>query len=209
LLSSELTSSLESAREVFGISDKFKWNDLLIRGGSEVKLTLASPIVRELLVRSAEGSLFAKEHIIKVINAGVRVLQNDANKNKKLGLQSHVRLTGEGLPFVMPFLSKQVITIDRELFEYLLKHDDAPLLDTITNEAMRAEIEKCSIGPIAVRVVGKFEKGNALDEARYWQPLDFPGWKGATSVRLSISKIDLKSLRNLYLSDNYDYDLTA
>jgi hypothetical protein len=208
----------------FGLGEDFaQWaqRELLVRAESAKALALCCPRVRDILVRSAEGNLFSRAHSLKVVHAGVRVLQNDAQKNKKLhnALGSHVRLAAEGSRYLVPRITRQCATLDRVTFEQLLalNGDSSLLLEHVQSLSVRAAVEKCSLGPMVCIVMahGEVKVGSVLDAARYgggtadpWA-LVYPAWRGAASLRLNVSKTDLKSLRNLFLSDAYDYDLTA
>jgi len=179
-------------------------------------VTLASPVLRDWLVRSANQTLFATNatHTLKVIQAGVRILQNDERKNKKLRdeLENHVRLTTEGLVYLAPHVTKQIVTLDRQTFENLLKLDgDASLpFESMMDPNLRFVLNECAIGPTALVVrVEVSAASSVLDFARYSKPLSFPAWRGASSLRLNVSKTYLKSLRNLFLSDEYTFDLSA
>lgn len=72
---------MEDMKQWFGMTD-FPGDLLLTKSETQFgKMTLVAPPLRDLLVRSHQGTLFpGSQEALRVINAGVRVVQNDLKR---------------------------------------------------------------------------------------------------------------------------------
>lgn len=93
--------------------------------------------------------------------------------------------------------------VGKEDFEALL--GAAPALRIDKMHAC-ASVQELLIGPVVVHVQHSVpQEASTLDRIRYGQRRSFVAWRGEVSLRLSVNKIDLRSLQNLFLSDSYAY----
>lgn len=174
-----------------------------------------------------------KSSDVNIINAGYKILDNDAKKNRKIAISCDWRIGNDALPFVLPYITNRIVNITFNDFLLLIRRDPSnpPYFSDFYSETanqlknMNGGLGGClfvvknNLQSRSLNILVDRDTNFAIDES--FKHLDlttlkdllqnkfiaFLGWRGATSVSHNIDKLMLKSLRNLYLSENYNYNI--
>jgi hypothetical protein len=198
--------------------------------------------------------------IMQVVNAGLKVFENEMKRNKKVQLKCYWRLSPESLNVIINDVKQRSIRIGTVDFVRMLQQTkDAPFIDTFQEPSATALKEMTGTGSPApcfshsialialtlympfikdigcmIWVVDPIGLGETLTDRqkklfaflficcihtmdclltlfvnRYSRPLCFAGWRGNVSAALWIDKIDIKSVQNIFLTDNYTFEFDA
>lgn len=172
---------------------------------------------------------------LNIINAGLKILENDKKKNKKANLQCMWRISDESLNALLPYISKRIIRISMKDFKMLIQRETpkAPFLSEFEQSA-REQLEKLegTQGGFVFIVENKDKLGinNSIDDPttgisvelliddieKYSldyllnnQFIAFMGWMGNNSAAHHIDKLKLLSYRNQYLTEDYSYNFDS
>lgn len=168
--------------------------------------------VHELLRRS-KGQRF--------VSAGIRFVENFAKKNKHLTLDCGWRITAEGLSGISHLLRRHVVQIGLEDFKTLLRLEK-PKFEEFT-EKLRKHLEQVAVagvGVVAINVIPSLDYEDLTSEQKEEKLSQMSkrerlihttnqwvmGWLGFTSFTLAIRKLELKSWKNLYLTNDYSFE---
>jgi len=189
---STLQSLISSTRPFYGLSPNLPLETLFTRSTRANKLYFGNSAICHFIRNSHANKL-------RIINAGVRIFTFDDKKNNKLNLNCQWRIMKEGLVYALPHITKQLLEVTFEDFLLLLKSDQPLYFEEFKNKDMQNLLEK------------KIEMGSVIMTVHVpsacvgTTSLNFIGWRGATSLNLFVKKKELESLRNLFLSPNYNY----
>lgn len=169
---------------------------------------------------------------LNIINAGLKILENDRKRNKKANLQCKWRISDESLHSLLPFISKRIVKISMKDFKMLIQRDTpkAPFLSEFEPSAKEQLESLEGIHGGFVFVVENEDKienytpiddkstsisielkpddieNYSLDYLLKNQFIAFLGWKGTNSAAHHIDKLKLLSYRNQYLTPDYSFN---
>lgn len=86
--------------------------------------------------------VYANENnFLQVINGGLRLLSNETGKNRKLTFECPWRISVEGLPFLLPYLTKRVLPLGLMDIVLLLVSKEPVMYSSFVEEKLRATLK--------------------------------------------------------------------
>jgi len=188
---STLQSLISTARPFYGLSPSLPLENLFTRSTRANKLYFGNSAISHFIRQSHTNNL-------RIINAGVRFFTFDEKINKKSKIKCQWRIMKEGLVYALPHITQRRLEISFEEFLLLLKSDQPLYFEEFKDKDTQHILEKkTEMGSVILNVNVPLCAGTTS--------LNFIGWRGATSLNLFVKKKELESLRNLFLSPNYNY----
>jgi len=106
----------------------------------------------------------------------------------------------EGLICLLPYITHQIVDIPFIDFSLLLRSKE-PVLFKNFSEDFRTILLPLECGSVILSV-----EIESTIKAGIKRRLRYIGWRGNTSFNLCVKKKELESLRNLFVSTNYNYN---
>jgi len=178
-LSKEMIPTVESIKNFFGLSDKFPMDQLFVRSEKSNSIYFVSTNVRDMMLNDDGKKL-------RVVNTGVKMWTK--HDSKDLVYDCAYRLSQEGIPPLLPYLSKRKVTIAEEDFKTLLTRKD-PFIKWFT-PAARDAINIVPSGSLIFVIEATTKKE--------WSGFACAGWRGKVSCHLNLPKEELNALRHLF-----------
>jgi tRNA (cytosine34-C5)-methyltransferase len=210
-LGSQSLPFLQEVREFYGIGTDFALEklNLLIRSKQEIdkrnnKIYFVNDLIYHIVLENNKA-IEEKRPELRLIHLGLRIFENEAKKNKKLELKCDWRLVPESLDVISSYITKRIVPIGRKDFEKLLS-DPEPVFFTELSEETGQLLKNLSLGCCIFQLQPEYNpNASSLTNTLYSKKLSFIGWRGYHSCKLFIPSLELQSLRNLYLSSDYNY----
>jgi len=183
--SKEMIPVWETIKKFFGIADNFSTDQLFVRSEKSNSFSFVSPNAREMLLNDDGRKL-------RVIHAGVKIITR--HDSKDMAYDCNYRLSQEGIPPLLPFMSKRKITIAEEDFKTLLTKKD-PFVKWFT-PAARDALNLIAPGSLVFVIEATTKKE--------WSGFACAGWRGKVSCHLNLPKDEANALRHLFGIPVYD-----
>jgi len=180
-LSEDLNRVIVQLREFYGLKPDFPTDQLMARGTASPVIYAISKGVREVLWSDARG-------LVQLINTGIRLFV----KHTPPGHTCPYRICQEGLGFVLPYVTKQILSVPREDFITLLKAKNPVRFDDLSpkfKEALLSQQLGCCIYVVEDHL---HEETN---------PLALCAWRANASTQLLVNKQELNAMRSLFLDE--------
>jgi len=177
-LTNEKDSELiENIRSFYGLNKDFPFEQLFCRSESGPCRSLY------LVTKAAKEAVQFNMHRVKFINMGVRVFERQDNKDPTCPCK--FRLTQEGAPMILPYLTKRKIPVFEEDIRLLLTRDEqsVPHLELAPSTQEAAKLECNVAGSVAFLYTPRPE-----DEKSVQCELVLAGWLGNATVRIYIHR---------------------
>jgi len=155
---STLSSVCVRVRAFFGIPDTFPLETLFTRSSQATKLYFANPAIRQFIYNKTSPDQLN----LRIINCGIRIFSNDNKKNKKIAasLACEWRIMREGLIYLLPYITKQIIHMTYPNFLLLLKADEPLYFGKFNDPDIQAILEKTEMGSVVLCVTVPTDKDN-------------------------------------------------
>jgi hypothetical protein len=141
--SKEIDSRTTYDSNFYGIRDDFPKSCLLTRSEKSPTIYFLTPGVGEILDGQATNAnlkvkrsclpLYSFDPIsnffLQIVHAGVKLFQRREYEDVKCGF----RICAEGLPYLLPYITKRRLTVSLEDFHQFFKHE-VPLLTEFSSE---------------------------------------------------------------------------
>ncbi len=124
---------------------------------------------------------------LRVVHAGVKVFEKNPSKN---GIFEY-RLRQEGVPFLLPYMTKRVVKMNMVDFTTLL-HKGALLMDNLTNEQAKTELKEM-VGGCVLLLLDDSENKQSIENSVFMS-----GWRGNMQLTLFVSKFEQQALMHAY-----------
>mmetsp|Transcript_11781 Transcript_11781/g.27657 ORF Transcript_11781/g.27657 Transcript_11781/m.27657 type:complete len:194 (+) Transcript_11781:335-916(+) len=122
------------------------------------------------------------------VHAGVKMFEKNPTKNEVFDY----RLRQEGVPFLLPFMTKRVLKVNKEDFITLITKRAMPMADLATPQA-KADCAAMDGGCLLF----------VLDTPEYQgsRSVFMAGWRGTQQLTLFVSKMEIQALSHKFKLD--------
>jgi hypothetical protein len=165
--------------DFYGIKDTFPLSQLF--SSSETtsnKIYFVAAAVKEMLAADGKGQMHT-------VHAGVKMFEKNPTKNETFDY----RLRQEGVPFLLPYMTKRVLKVGLEDFKTLIGKRALPMTDLKTPSA-KAECAAMASGCVLF----------LLDSPEYQgtRSVFMAGWRGTAQLTLFVSKMEIQALSHKF-----------
>lgn len=180
-LSGDWSPVVENIRNFYGLREDFPVSCLMTRSEKSPTVYFVAPGCMEVLeAQKLDPS-------IKIIHTGLKLFQKRALENVKC----EFRVCAEGLPYLLPFITKRKLTISVEDFHILFKNN-LPLFGEFSPEFAQ-QLQALDVGSAVVTVSFNRE---------HLKELSVPIWRAKASVGLFVARKEKAVLRKLIFDED-------
>ncbi|EGC37420.1 hypothetical protein DICPUDRAFT_30335 [Dictyostelium purpureum] len=179
LLSEEMKTQLNVAKEFYGLTDEFPMNNLLSRSDNSQKVYWASDSVMEIIKNPENKRL-------KIINCALKVFQ----RHDGLGsMDCPYRISQDSILWLEPFITKRIVTMTHDDLAKIIKYTEPKFVDFPS--AVREELVKLGPGCFSLKISGNLRETPSSG-------MTFSAWRGSTSMHLLVSKQEIQSYASIF-----------
>jgi len=179
-----IQGSFKLLRNFFGIKDDFPINQLMVRSLKNMKIYFMTKDCRGLFQADSKEQL-------RIVNAGVKLFA----KHDAKGTDCTYRIAQEGLHWLMPYITKRVLTITEKDFIRLLQVKDVSItqLEPETQAAAQKILStEGNAGSVVYSLSPKSTK---------FAGLSVTGWLSKHTVHLLVKKKEIDALKKLMIDE--------
>ncbi|KAK8968973.1 hypothetical protein KSP40_PGU012330 [Platanthera guangdongensis] len=179
-------NTINSIRSFYGISDVFPLDSHLVTRNCDAnhvkRIYYISESVRDILELN-----FKVGQKLKITSLGLKVFERQASKDNS-GTCTF-RLSSEGLPLLLPYIGKQILSASLEDFRHLLQYRTIKFPDFV--DADFRENASTLISGCCVIVLKEKNKEIFQDDS---SAIAIVCWKGKTNLSIMVSQLDAQEL---------------
>ncbi|XP_027179876.1 tRNA (cytosine(34)-C(5))-methyltransferase-like [Coffea eugenioides] len=183
-------SIVSKIKEFYGIKESFPFNGHLVTRNSDTshvkRIYYVSNSVKEVL----ELNLLAGQQL-KIASVGVKMFERQTSKEGTASACSF-RISSEGLPLLLPHVTKQILYASTVDFKHLLQYKSIKFAD-FTDAEFRSQASNLSLGCCILVLIKDNQK--APDTYQVDASSTAIGcWRGRNSISVMVTAIDCQEL---------------
>ncbi|KAL5992529.1 hypothetical protein ACLOJK_013448 [Asimina triloba] len=188
-------SIINSIRTFYGVSESFPFDGHLVTRNSDIQLVkriyYVSKSVHDVLEFNFQGG-----QQLKITSLGLKIFERQTSKEGTS--RCAYRISSEGLPLLLPYISKQILSASFADFEHLLRYRTIKFADFV-DATFGEKASKLILGCCVV-VLNQGDESSSGSIVVDPSTVAIGCWKGRSSLTVMVSQTDCKELlERLYL----------
>ncbi|XP_024974062.1 tRNA (cytosine(34)-C(5))-methyltransferase isoform X2 [Cynara cardunculus var. scolymus] len=181
---------LNGIKEFYGIPESFPFSNRLITRNSDTNHVKRIYYTSESVKNVVELNFLAGEQL-KITSIGLKMFERQTSKE---GTSSPCvfRISSEGLPLLLPHMTKQIACASPVDFKHLLQYKSIKFPDFVDN-GFREKIASVSLGCCVV-VLNRGNEGSSDPPKVDKSTIAIGCWKGRSSLSVMVTAIDCQEL---------------
>ncbi|KAL4579690.1 hypothetical protein LXL04_015847 [Taraxacum kok-saghyz] len=181
---------LANIKDFYGIRESFSFDHRLITRNSDTNHVKRIYYVSESVKNVVKLNFLAGQQL-KITSIGLKMFERQTSKEGNCS-PCVFRISSEGLPLLLPYMTKQIASSPPLDFKHLLQYKSVKFQD-IVDDRFREKLAQLSLGCCVV-VLNKDEEG-ALDPPKVDKTTIAIGcWKGRSSISVMVTAVDCQEL---------------
>ncbi|XP_058087072.1 uncharacterized protein LOC131234303 isoform X2 [Magnolia sinica] len=180
---------INSIRNFYGVSESFPFDGHLVTRNSDVhhvkRIYYVSKSVRDALKLN-----FQVGQQLKITSLGLKIFERQTSKEGPS--QIAYRISSEGLPLLLPYISKQILSVSYADFEHLLRYRIIKFADFV-DAAFGEKASKLMLGCciVVLNTGDQYSPETIVLDA---STIAIGCWKGKTNLSVMVSQTDSQEL---------------
>ncbi|KYQ94248.1 NOL1/NOP2/Sun family protein [Tieghemostelium lacteum] len=177
LLGEEIKKEVGYAKEFYGLSDSFPYDQLLCRSEKSKKIYLVSKSLLKMIENDQESRK------IKLINAGIKIFQ----KHEGNASPCSFRIAQESVAIIEPYCTKRIVHISHDELVMFLQQE--PLFHQLP-QSTQSQLAPIEQGCIIFKIDS--------EKPSLSKGMVFAGWRGKSSAHLLVSLQEIAALKGIF-----------
>ncbi|XP_030463257.2 uncharacterized protein LOC115683020 isoform X2 [Syzygium oleosum] len=181
---------VNSIKNFYGIVDSFPLSDHLVTRNSETtrvkRIYYVSESVKELLELN-----FKVGQQLKITSIGLKMFERQTSR-EGTSAPCLFRISSEGLPLILPYLTKQILDASVADFKHLLQYKSIKFTDFV--DAEFSEKATKLLPGCCVIVLWKDNEDSSNPNLVHESPIAIGCWRGKASLSVMVTAIDCQEL---------------
>ncbi|RWR92447.1 tRNA cytosine34-C5-methyltransferase-like protein [Cinnamomum micranthum f. kanehirae] len=182
-------TTINSIRNFYGVSDLFPLDGHLVTRNSDAhhvkRIYYISRSVHDILKLNFEVG-----QQLKITSVGLKMFERQTSKEGSS--QCAFRISSEGLPLLLPYISKQILSASFVDFEHLLRYRTIKFADFV-DATLGEKASKLILGCCVV-VLNKGDQPSSETIVVDASTIAIGCWKGKSSLSVMVSQIDCQEM---------------
>ncbi|XP_068637636.1 uncharacterized protein [Aristolochia californica] len=185
-------ATINSISTFYGISESFRFDGHLVARNSDThhvkRIYYVSTSVSDILKLN-----FQVGQQLKIASLGLKIFERQTSKEVSSGSSACAfRISSEGLPLLLPYISKQILSASFADFEHLLKYRTIKFADFV-DPSFGEKASKLMLGCCIV-VLNQGDQPSPDSVVVDSSTIAIVCWKGRTNVCIMVSEADCQEL---------------
>ncbi|KAM1181875.1 hypothetical protein ACFX13_000436 [Malus domestica] len=189
-------ATIDSIKTFYGIDESFPFNDHLVTRNTDAnhvkRIYYISKSVKDVLELN-----FSVGQQLKITSIGLKMFERQTAKEGNLA-PCLFRISSEGLPLILPYITKQILCASLVDFKHLLEYKSIKFADFVDSEfGQKASGIMSGCCVIVLSKDGKATSGPIEVEE---STIAIGCWKGRSSLSVMVTAIDCQELQERLLA---------
>ncbi|KAF5779122.1 putative tRNA (cytosine(34)-C(5))-methyltransferase [Helianthus annuus] len=181
---------LTGIKEFYGIKESFPFNHHLITRNSDTNHVKRIYYISESVKNVVELNFLAGEQL-KITSIGLKMFERQTSR-EGVSTACVFRISSEGLPLLLPHMTKQIACASPADFKHLLQYKSIKFPDLV-DDGFREKVSTLSLGCCVV-VLNKDNEGSSDPPVVDRSTIAIGCWKGRSSLSVMVTAIDCQEM---------------
>lgn len=181
---------INGIKNFYGILDSFQLSSHLVTRNSETtrvkRIYYVSESVKQLLELN-----FKVGQLLKITSIGLKMFERQTSR-EGTSAPCSFRISSEGLPLVLPYLTKQILDASVADFKHLLQYKSIKFTDFV--DAEFGEKASKLLPGCCVIVLRKDNEGSSNPNLVHESPIAIGCWRGKATLSVMVTALDCQEL---------------
>ncbi|KAL7143955.1 hypothetical protein ABFS83_08G226200 [Erythranthe nasuta] len=176
--------------EFYGIKESFPFKGHLITRNNDMNHVKRIYYVSNSVKEALELNFLAGQNL-KIASVGMKMFERQTSK-EGTSAPCLFRISSEGLPLILPHITKQIIYASAVDFKHLLKYKSIKFSDFV-NQEFAEKAMKLMLGCCVV-ILNRENGGSSDSLQEDTKPIAIGCWRGRTNVSVMVTALDCQEL---------------